>query len=63
MINNLRYVTKADCINCDFMQAKEIDNKVKKIIRQYADSHGISIPRKHGGWTSQASNRIKHNGV
>ena len=48
MINNLRYVTKADCINCDFMQAKEIDNKVKKIIRQYAESHGISIPRKHG---------------
>ena len=48
MINNLRYVTKADCINCDFMQAKEIDNKVKKIIRQYADSHGVSIPRKHG---------------
>ena len=48
MINNLRYVTKADCINCDFMQAKEIDNKVKKIIRQYAESRGISIPRKHG---------------
>lgn len=48
MINNLRNVTKADCINCDFMQAKEIDNKVKKIIRQYAESHGISIPRKHG---------------
>ena len=48
MINNLRYVTKADCINCDFMQAKEIDNKVKKIIRQYADSQGISILRKHG---------------
>ena len=48
MINNLRYMTKADCINCDFMQAKEIDNKVKKIIRQYADSHGFSIPRKHG---------------
>lgn len=48
MITNLRNVTKADCINCDFMQAKEIDNKVKKIIRQYAESHGISIPRKHG---------------
>ena len=48
MINNLRYVTKADCISCDYMQAKEIDNKVKKIIRQYAESHGISIPRKHG---------------
>ena len=48
MINNLHYVTKADCINCDFMQAKEIDNKVKKIIRQYAENHGINIPRKHG---------------
>lgn len=56
MINNLRYVTKADCINCDFMQAKEIDNKVKKIIRQYAESHGISIPRKHG-WVDFA--RVK----
>ena len=48
MITNLRNVTKADCINCDFMQAKEIDNKVKKIIRQYAESHGVNIPRKHG---------------
>lgn len=48
MLNNLRNMTKADGINCDFMQAKDINNKVKKAIRKYAESHGISIPRKHG---------------
>lgn len=37
-----------DCINCDFMQAKDIDDNVKKIVRQYAESHGLKIPRKHG---------------
>lgn len=37
-----------DCINCDFMQAKDIDDNVKKIVRQYAESHGVKIPRKHG---------------
>lgn len=48
VINDMRNATKVDCINCDFMQAKEIDNKAKKIIRNYAESHGVNIPRKHG---------------
>ena len=37
-----------DCINCDFMQAKDIEDNVKKVIRQYAENHGIKIPRKYG---------------
>lgn len=37
-----------DCINCDFMQAKDIDDEVKKVIRQYVGRHGIKIPRKFG---------------
>lgn len=37
-----------DCINCDFMQAKDIDNEVKTVVRCYAHKYGIKIPRKHG---------------
>ena len=47
-ISNMHLATLFDCINCDFMQAKDIDDKVKKVIRKYADSHGVKIPRKHG---------------
>ena len=38
-----------DCINCDFMQAADIDAKTKKTIRIYADSHGVKI-RRTKGW-------------
>lgn len=37
-----------DCINCDFMQAKDIDDCVKKVIRDYAERNSIKIPRKSG---------------
>ena len=47
-ISNMHLATQFDCVNCDFMQAKEINNDVKKAIRKYADSHGVKIPRKHG---------------
>lgn len=37
-----------DCINCDFMQAADINAKVKKRIRNYADAHGLKVPRQKG---------------
>ena len=37
-----------DCINCDFMQAKDIDDCIKKVIRDYATRNSIKIPRKNG---------------
>ena len=40
--------TEFDCINCDFMQAKEIEEQVKKAIRNYAERNDIKIPRKNG---------------
>ena len=63
MLNNLRNMTKADCINCDFMQAKDINNKVKKAIREYAESKELVFQENMDGWTSQDLNPIKHNGV
>lgn len=63
MLNNLRNMTKADCINCDFMQTKDINNKVKKAIREYAESKELVFQENMDGWTSQDLNPIKHNGV
>ena len=40
--------TEFGCINCDFMQAKEIEEQVKKAIRNYAERNDIKIPRKNG---------------
>lgn len=37
-----------DCINCDFMQAADMHAKVKKLIRKYADAHGVKIHRQKG---------------
>ena len=37
-----------DCINCDFMQAKDMDDEVKEVIRDYAKRKSIKIPRKNG---------------
>lgn len=48
IIRNMQQSVTFDCINCDFMQAKDIDPNVKKAIRKYAESHGETIPRKHG---------------
>lgn len=42
-------VVTFDCINCDFMSASDLDNKVKKIIREYADANGLKI-RRPKGW-------------
>ena len=38
-----------DCINCDFMQASAMQDKTKKIIRNYADAHGLKV-RRPKGW-------------
>lgn len=38
-----------DCINCDFIQASDMKDKTKKLIRNYADAHGMKI-RRSKGW-------------
>lgn len=38
-----------DCINCDFMQASGMNDKTKKLIRSYAEVHGVKI-RRPKGW-------------
>ena len=48
MLENLNASIEFDCINCGFMQAKDIDGKVKKIVRNYAERKSIKIPRKNG---------------
>ena len=37
-----------DCINCDFMQAADLDNTKKQPVRDFAQRHNLSIPRKFG---------------
>ena len=41
-IEMFEMTTTFDCINCDFMQASDMDVKTKKIIRNYADAHKLS---------------------
>lgn len=41
-------ITTMDYINCDFMQAADMDAKVKKVIRRYAETHGLKINRFNG---------------
>lgn len=48
MVDALSTSIEFDCINCDFMQAKDIDDDVKKIVRNYAERKSIKIPRKSG---------------
>ncbi|MEL5893689.1 hypothetical protein AAE250_09315 [Bacteroides sp. GD17] len=38
-----------DCINCDFMPAADMGSEVKKRIRNYAETHGMTI-RRPKGW-------------
>ena len=38
-----------DCINCDFMAAKDVDDDAKKRIKEYAAAHGLKI-RRPKGW-------------
>lgn len=38
-----------DCINCDFMEASAMKDKTKKLIRNYADAHGLKV-RRPKGW-------------
>lgn len=38
-----------DCINCDFMQAADMNADAKKLIRAYADARGMKI-RRFRGW-------------
>ena len=40
-IEMFEMTTTFDCINCDFMQASDMDVKTKKIIRNYADAHKL----------------------
>lgn len=48
VIESMSASIEFDCINCDFMQAKDIDDEVKKKIRDYAERNAIKIPRKSG---------------
>ena len=48
-IEMFEMTTTFDCINCDFMQASDMDVKTKKIIRNYADAHKLKI-RRSKGW-------------
>lgn len=48
-IEMFEMTTTLDCINCDFMQASDMDVKTKKIIRNYADAHKLKI-RRSKGW-------------
>lgn len=44
----LETIMTLDCINCDFMPAANINAKVKKVIREYANTHGLKISRSNG---------------
>lgn len=52
--NNLSHIelmiatTELDNINCDFLQAKDIEEKVKTRVRDYAQRNSIKIPRSYG---------------
>ena len=48
-IEMFEMTTTFDCINCDFMQASDMDVKTKKIVRNYADAHKLKI-RRSKGW-------------
>lgn len=48
MMTAMEASVEFDCINCDFMQAMDIDAGVKKTVRDYALRAGVKIPRKHG---------------
>lgn len=37
-----------DCINCDFMNAADINPKDKKIIKTFAETNALKIPRPYG---------------
>ena len=37
-----------DCINCDFMNVKDIRPEVKAVIKDYAARNGVKIQRPHG---------------
>ena len=37
-----------DCINCDFMNAADIEPEKKKIIKAYAELNGVKVPRPYG---------------
>lgn len=40
--------TCLDYTNCDFMQAADMDENVKRRVRLYAKENGLKIPRKNG---------------
>lgn len=48
-IDMIEMAATFDCINCDFMQASAMQDKTKKLIRNYADAHGLKV-RRPKGW-------------
>ncbi len=48
-----------DCINCDFMNAADVLPDVKAVIKEYAASKGMKIPRPHG-WPDFTRHRPYH---
>lgn len=47
-LERFEMVATLDCINCDFMQAADMDAAAKKLICSYAEAHGMKIPRFKG---------------
>lgn len=43
-IDMMEMAATFDCINCDFMEASAMQDKTKKLIRNYADAHGLTLP-------------------
>lgn len=48
-VDMLEMAATFDCINCDFIQASAVQNKTKKIIRDYVNAHGLKV-RRPKGW-------------
>lgn len=48
-IDMIEMAATFDCINCDFMEASAMQDKTKKLIRNYADAHGLKV-RRPKGW-------------
>lgn len=47
-IEVMEHTLMFDCINCDFMNAKDLRAEVKSVIKDYAARKGVKIQRPHG---------------
>lgn len=49
VLETLETVMAFDCINCDFVSATDLDDKVKRVVREYANVNNLKI-RRPNGW-------------